>query len=90
MPTYYTEEDELHVTPYEFVMDCNPREINELVRALVTAGLLTQDTAELYTKKCSAPEQIFEKHLSRIHGKLLQLTAEEEEAIIHIANRVGD
>jgi pyridoxal biosynthesis lyase PdxS len=92
MPTYYlTEnEDELHITPWEFVMDCNPREINETIKVLIDGGLLTKETTELYTKKCSAPEQIFEKHLSKIHGKLLQLTAEEEEAIIHIAKRVGD
>jgi len=92
MPTYYLTENEdtLYITPWEFVMDCNPRDINDLIRVLIDAGLLTKETTELYTKKCSAPEQIFEKYLSKIHGKLLQLTAEEEEAIINIAKRVGD
>ena len=91
MPTYYlTEnEDELHITPFEFIVDCNPREINDLIKTLIDQSLLSVDTTELYNKKCSAPEKIFENQLSKIHGKLFLLTADEEEQILKISKRVG-
>lgn len=83
MPTYY--DDYNNISPEEFINDCSPREIEELIDALVDDGYVIRRKGS--HKKNSVPEDIFEKELNKLHGRWNMLTTEEENLIYKITNR---
>jgi len=92
MPTFYV--DELDIEPQEYVETCSYSEIKELIIELVDAGHLPPNIKNIVSKKekekrgFHASEAIYEEALEKLHGNYSNLTQEEEETIIKIANRL--
>jgi hypothetical protein len=83
MPTF-TDHVDIDVDVFEFLSECDGHDIDKVIRYLVKHKHIPQ--VELDTDK-SAPEQLFEQALTKIHGKWNVLTAEEEQVIYNIAKR---
>lgn len=86
MPTFYAED--IDIDPDEFVSSCNPREIEELIDALVEDGHIPKisDIAPI-------DKNLLDEEWDGVIGKIagtgrLRLTNEEEEIIKKIANRL--
>jgi hypothetical protein len=82
MPTF--ESEEVYITPEDFVDNCSPSEIRELVDYLRERDYIseTEDRSNL-----CIPESEIEEALDKLHGKYRNLSTEEENIIKKIANR---
>lgn len=86
MPTFYNDDD-LDISPLEFLYSCSPREKQELIDLLVDDGSVRRTGNSLkHGNKCLS-EQIFEQHLDSIYGKWHNLSIEDEEIIMNIAKK---
>jgi hypothetical protein len=92
MPTFYVED--MDIEPYEYVSQCSYSDIKELIGELVDAGHLPPSVKNMISKKYKEKpgfhpsEAIYEEAIDKLHGKYTNLTQEEEETIIKIANRL--
>ena len=92
MPTFYV--DELDIEPQEYVETCTYSEIKELIEELIDAGHLPPSVKNLIAKKENKTpgfhpsEALYEAAVDKLHGKYTNLSQEEEETIIKIANRL--
>lgn len=93
MPTFYV--DDIDIEPYEYVNQCSYSDIKELIEELVDAGHLPQSIKNMISKKDKKEkpgfhpsEAIYEEAVDKLHGKYANITQEEEETIIKIANRL--
>ena len=68
----------------EYLDECSSTEITEIVDYLIEKKVIPNQRPLV---DVSAPEQLFEQALAKIHGKWNILTAEEEQAIYNIAKR---
>jgi len=92
MPTFYVED--IDIEPYEYVSQCSYSDIKELIGELIDRGYLPQSVKNMVgDKELKNPgfhpsEAIYESALDRLHGKYTNLTQDEEETILKIANRL--
>jgi hypothetical protein len=82
MPTFETEE--IDISPEEFVDNCSPSQIQELVKYLKEQYYISE--TEDRSDPC-IPESELEEALDKLHGKYRNLSTEEENIIKKIANR---
>jgi len=72
----------------DFLSACSKRDINDIIDALVEDGYLKNINRAIEEhSQMSAPEQLFEQALSKLHGKCNQLSKTEEEIIMTLAKR---
>jgi hypothetical protein len=93
MPTFYVED--MDIEPYEYVSQCSYSDIKELIGELVDKGHLPPSIKNMISKKDKKEkpgfhpsEAIYEEAIDKLHGKYTNLTQEEEETILKIANRL--
>lgn len=92
MPTFYV--DDIDIEPSEYLDMCSYSDIKELIGELVDAGHLPPSIKNMISKKDKKErgfhpsEAIYEEAVDKLHGKYINLTQEEEETIIKIANRL--
>lgn len=93
MPSFYV--DDIDIEPYEYISQCSYSDIKELIEELVDAGHLPPSIKNMISKKDKKEkpgfhpsEAIYESALDKLHGKYTNLTQEEEDVIIKIANRL--
>lgn len=84
MPSFYV--DDVDISVSEFVNACNRKEKDDLIKTLKINGYLDVDQLPS-PSKMSTSEQIFEDHLTVLHGKWNRLSNEEEEIIMNIAKK---
>jgi hypothetical protein len=84
---YFTPDD-FRINPSEFVNSCSKQEIEELIEALLDDGHLAGNGLRKSTTQISLNEEIFLEALDKISDRYLNLTLENEELIIKIANRL--
>ena len=72
----------------DFLSACNKRDIDDIIDALIEDGYLKNSDRTIDERsQMSAPEQLFEEALSKLHGKWNQLSKEEEQIIMLLANK---
>lgn len=71
----------------DFLSACNRREIEELIDALEDSGHIRPSRRVVDNPEVSAPEQLFEEALNKLHGKWNQLSNSEEVIILTITKR---
>jgi hypothetical protein len=92
MPTFYV--DEINIEPSEYVEICSRSEIKKLIDELIDSGHLPPSVRNMVSKNGKEKpgfhpsEAIYEGAIDKLHGKYTNLTQEEEETIIKIANRL--
>ena len=82
MPTFYAED--IDIDPDEFISSCNSRELEELIDCLVEDGYVVR----INTPRETHSDEILDQALAKIAKFRIMLTAEEEEVIRKIGNRV--
>jgi|LauGreDrversion4_2_1035121.scaffolds.fasta_scaffold1029569_2 hypothetical protein len=82
MPTFYAED--IDIDPDEFVSSCDSHEIEELIDCLVEDGYVIR----VNTPSESVSDEELDQALAKIKYFRVMLTAEEEELIKKIGNRV--
>ena len=72
----------------DFLNACSKRDIDEIIDSLIENGHL-KDSDRVTDKRMqiSAPEQIFEEAINKLHGKWNRLSKEEEIILMTIANK---
>lgn len=82
MPTFYAED--IDIDPDEFVSSCDSQELEELIDCLVEDGYVirTGIPSETYS------DEQLDQALAKIAKFRIMLTAEEEEILKKIGNRV--
>lgn len=91
MPTFYI--DDLDIEPSDYLQECSHTDIKELIDELVDRGYLPQGVRttkkhDPNKKEYHPSEALYEEALNKLHGKYSNLTQEEEEMILKIANRL--
>jgi hypothetical protein len=92
MPTFYVED--IDIEPYEYVSQCSYSDIKELIGELIDKGYLPPSIKNMISKKDKEnpgfhpSEAVYEEAIDKLHGKYTNLTQEEEETILKIANRL--
>lgn len=84
---YFDYDGSIDVDVDDFLSACNRSEINDLIDALEEDGYIKPSQRILDDPKVSVPEQLFEEALDKLHGKWNQLTKEEEQIIMLLANK---
>jgi hypothetical protein len=85
MPVFY-EEAEFEMDPRDFLEECSPREIEEIIGHLEEMGHLSKIRNEYGIG--SILENEFQKMIGKISSSRLRLTNEEEEIIKKISDRL--
>lgn len=70
-----------------FLSACSNREKQELVTTLIEDGYIKSSSLLREKTQMSAPEQLFEEALDKLHGKWNQLSKADEEMIIALVKR---
>jgi len=86
MPEFFYE-GYTDVSVHDFLSNCDSIDITNIIDTLITEGHIKPSQRDNYSEKLSAPEQIFEDALDKIHGKWNLLSKEEEEMIMALAKR---
>lgn len=84
---YFDYDGSVDVDIDDFLTACSSSEINDLIDALEEDGYIKPSQRILDDPKVSAPEQLFEEALDKLHGKWNMLTKEEEQIIMLLANK---
>lgn len=72
----------------DFLRACDRTDIEDLIDTLVEDGYLNDSDRVIDERsRMSAPEQLFEDQLQKLHGKWNQLSKTEEEILLAIAKR---
>jgi uncharacterized protein YqgV (UPF0045/DUF77 family) len=82
MPTFYAED--IDIDPDEFLDSCDSQEIEELIDCLVEDGYVVR----VNTPSETIADGELDQALAKIKHFRTQLTAEEEEILKKIGNRV--
>lgn len=90
MPSFYV--DEIEIEPYEYIDTCTKSEIRDLISELVDRGHLPTSVKQFQKidekKKGFHPSEAeYENALDKLHGKYTNLSREDEETILKIANK---
>jgi hypothetical protein len=85
MPVFY-EEAEFDMDPRDFLEECSPREIEEIIYHLEEMGHLSKIRNEHSVG--SVLELEFQKMVEKIASSRLRLTNEEEEVLRKISDRL--
>jgi hypothetical protein len=86
MPTF--EPEYMSISVDDFLSACSRREIKDIIAALVEDCYLPNYVNSVSNPEQSAPEQIFETALVKLHNNWNRLTVEEEATITKISNRL--
>ena len=89
MPEFFYE-GYTDVLVHEFLSNCDSSDITDIIDTLITDGHIKSNQRLSKTSGSnglSAPEQIFEEALDKLHGKWNMLSKEEEEMIMALAKR---
>lgn len=81
MPTFYPEVEDLDIDPGDYLDACSSREKQKLVEYLKEDGFINDPTAHELNDD-------LDKYIIKLLGKSMQLTKEEEQTIIKIANKI--
>ena len=85
MPDFDYDGD-INVDVDDFLSACDREDIDEIINALVEDGHI-KPSQIAHDPQMSAPEQLFEGALEKLHGKWNQLSKVEEELILTLAKR---
>lgn len=83
---YFDYDGNIDIDVDEFLSSCTLNEIQEIIESLVEDEHILPSQI-IHESQMSAPEQLFEKALTKLHGKWNQLTKSEEEILMAIAKR---
>lgn len=83
---YFDYDGDINVDVDDFLSACDRREIEEIIDALVEDCYI-KPSQIIHKSTISAPEQLFEDALDKLHGKWNQLSKSEEEIIMALAKR---
>jgi hypothetical protein len=89
MPEFFYE-GYTDVLVHEFLSNCDSSDITDIIDTLITDGHIKSNqrlSKASGSNGLSAPEQIFEDALDKIHGKWNMLSKDEEEMIMALAKR---
>jgi hypothetical protein len=88
MPDFSTE---IEIEPWEYVSECNGREIEELIETLIEDGHLSRFNGKVIPKKqgASVMELEWDELLTKIRNSKHLLSNEDESRIIEIANKLA-
>lgn len=89
MPEFYFDDEKIEITPSEFISECDNEEITLLIEGLKYRDYISDNVyMDSNGINITTPaEEIFEKHLSSLHGKRHLLSNEEEDIIMKIASK---
>jgi len=87
MPDFSTEID---IEPWEYISECNRREINKLIEILIEDGHLTQFNGEVTPKKegVSVMDSEWDESLMKIRNSRHLLSNEDEHLINEISKKL--
>jgi hypothetical protein len=87
MPDFSTE---IEIQPWEYVSECNGREIEELIETLIEDGHLSRFDGKVVPKKQGGSVMDIEwgELLTKIRNSKHLLSNEDENRIIEIANKI--
>jgi len=87
MPDFSTEID---IEPWEYVSECNGREIDELIETLIEDGHLSRFNGKVVPKKQggSVMDIEWDELLTKIRNSKHLLSNDDESRIIEIANKL--
>ena len=87
MPDFSTEID---IEPWEFIAECNRREIDELIETLIEDGHLARFNGKAVPKKegGSVMDLEWDEILTKIRNSKHLLSNEDESIIINIAKKL--
>jgi hypothetical protein len=87
MPDFNTEID---IEPWEYVSECNGREIDELIETLIEDGHLSRFNGKVDSKKSggSVMDIEWDELLTKIRNSKHLLSNEDEQIIVSIANKL--
>jgi hypothetical protein len=87
MPDFSTEID---IEPWEYISECNGREIEELIETLIEDGHLSQFNGKVIPNKqgASVMDMEWDELLTKIRNSKHLLSNEDENVIINIANKL--
>lgn len=83
---YFNYDGDIEVSIDDFLSTCDDSDINDIVDALVEDGYI-KPSQIIHEPNMSAPEQLFEEALDKLHGKWNQLSKSEEDIIMALAKR---
>lgn len=83
---YFEYDGSVDVDVDDFLSSCDSSDIEEIIDALVEDGHI-KPSQIIHEPDMSAPEQLFEEALDKLHGKWNRLTKEEEQIIMLLANK---
>jgi hypothetical protein len=83
---YFNYDGDIEVSIDDFLSACDDSDINDIVDALVEDGYI-KPSQIIHEPSMSAPEQLFEEALDKLHGKWNQLSKSEEEILMTLAKR---
>jgi len=89
MPEFFYE-GYTDVLVHEFLSNCDSSDITDIIDTLITDGHIKSNqrlSKASGSNGLSAPEQIFEEALDKLHGKWNMLSKDEEEMIMALAKR---
>jgi hypothetical protein len=92
MPEFFYE-GYTDVSVHDFLSNCDSIDITNIIDSLIDDGhikssqRLSKTSGSSGSNGLSAPEQIFEDALDKIHGKWNMLSKDEEEMIMALAKR---
>lgn len=88
MPKFYQQSEVcVDVDVDEYLSNCNTKETEELIDALIEDGYLKKDCRVDDYEVYSPSESFYQEALDKLNGKWNMLTKEEEEIILKIASR---
>ena len=79
--------DDVEIDVDEFIDQCSPSEIEDIIDALIDMGELKDYSRSKSKYAFHISESEFEEALQKLSGKWNQLSSEEEESILSIAKR---
>jgi hypothetical protein len=87
MPIFY-EESEFDIDPCDFLDECTPSDITEIIEYLVENKYLKNNYPISKNKGLGLLEEEFQEKIQKISESRHRLTIEEEEIIKRIADRL--
>lgn len=87
MPDFSTEID---IEPWEYISECNRREIDELIETLIEDGHLAVFNGKAVPKKegASVMDMEWDEILTKIRNSKHLLSNDDESVILNIANKL--
>jgi hypothetical protein len=80
----------IEIEPWEYVSECNGREIDELIETLIEDGHLSQFNGKVVPKKGggNVMDLEWDELLTKIRNSKHLLSNEDEQIIVSIANKL--